>query len=144
MTMFSSLSRPCRARLACVECTQASMRVTFEKGECGTLSVTVGSRGNLIGLTQSIKCHHQCSTNGSRSAQKSTLYPPLGVEVIWEFQEFQELKLHKVISKDENASRKSKDEKCSIVVHSFCFELNLLMLNRSCSSNVQLSSSINS
>ena len=54
------------------------------------------------------------------------------------------LKLHKVISKDENASRKSKDEKISIVVHSFCFELNLLMLNRSCSSNIQLSSSINS
>ena len=30
------------------------------------------------------------------------------------------------------------------VVHSFCFELNLLMLNRSCSSNTQLFSSINS
>ncbi len=82
------------------------------------------------------------------SSYMSTYDPPLGVEVISEFQEFQEsfksLKLHKVISKDENASRKSKDEKCSIVVHSFCFELNLLMLNRSCSSNIQLSSSINS
>ena len=67
-------------------------------------------------------------------------YPPLGVEVISEFQEFQEsfksLKLHKVFSKDEDASRKSKDGKCSIVVHLFCFELNLLMLNRFCSSNV--------
>ena len=52
--------------------------------------------------------------------------PPLGVEVIWEFKEFQESKFHKVISKDENASRKSKDERCSIVVHSLCFELNLL------------------
>ena len=57
---------------------------------------------------------------------------------------FKSSKVHKVISKDENASRKSKDGKCSIVVHSFCFELNLLLLNRSCSSNVQLSSSINS
>ena len=68
------------------------------------------------------------------------LNSPLGVEVISEFQEFQEsfksLKLHKVFSKDEDASRKSKDEKCSIVVHLFCFELNLLMLNRFCSSNV--------
>ena len=67
-------------------------------------------------------------------------YPPLGVEVISEFQEFQEsfksLKLHKVFSKDEDGSRKSKDGKCSIVVHLFCFELNLLMLNRFCSSNV--------
>ena len=45
------------------------------------------------------------------------------------------VKLHKVISKDKNALRKSKSEKCSIVVHSFCFELNLHMLNRSCSSN---------
>ena len=63
-------------------------------------------------------------------------YPPLGVEVISEFQEFQEsfksLKLHKVFSKDEDASRKSKDEKCSIVVHLFCFELNLRMLNSVC------------
>jgi hypothetical protein len=68
------------------------------------------------------------------------MYPPLGVEVISEFQEFQEsfksLKLHKVFSKDEDGSRKSKDGKCSIVVHLFCFELNLLMLNRFCSSNV--------
>ena len=32
--------------------------------------------------------------------------------------------------------RTPKDEKCSIVMHSFCFEMNLRMLNRSCSSNV--------
>jgi len=66
--------------------------------------------------------------------------PPLGVEVVSEFQEFQEsfksLKLHKVFSEDEDASRKSKDGKCPIVVHLFSFELNLLMPNRSCSSNV--------
>ena len=40
-------------------------------------------------------------------------HAPLGVEVDWEFQEFQELKMSQN-SKDENASRKSKDEKCSI------------------------------
>ena len=33
------------------------------------------------------------------------VHPPLGAEVVWEFQEFQ-----KFISKDENASRKSKDK----------------------------------
>ena len=42
--------------------------------------------------------------------------PPLGMEVIWEFQELK-------TSKDDKASRKSKDDKCSIVVHSLCFEL---------------------
>ena len=42
-------------------------------------------------------------------------YPPLGVEdwLFESFKSFKSLKLHKVISKDENASRKSKDEKCS-------------------------------
>ena len=76
-------------------------------------------------------------------------YPPLGVAVVWEFQEFQELQFSQnhSVSKDENASRKSKDEKCpvhgSIVIHSFCSELNLLMLNRSYSSNFQLFLSIN-
>ena len=54
-------------------------------------------------------------------------------------------KVQKASSKDENASRKLKDEEVfSIVMRSFCFELDILMPNSFCASNVQLSSSINS
>jgi hypothetical protein len=45
--------------------------------------------------------------------------PPLGVEVISEFQEFQEsfksLKLHKVFSKDEDASQKTENVRSSCI-----------------------------
>ena len=50
--------------------------------------------------------------------------PPLAFRLFGSFKSFKtELQIHKIISTDENASRKSKDEKCSIVMHSFCSEL---------------------
>ena len=57
---------------------------------------------------------------GARGSSKPYQDPPLGVEVVWEFQEFQGL--HKIISKDENALRKStqlEDERCACVLMFF-------------------------
>ena len=70
--------------------------------------------------------HKQCS---------STNYsPPLGVEVVREFQEFQSSKVQKVSLKDEDVSRKNKRRRCFAanvqLWASICFELDLLMLNR--------------
>ena len=50
--------------------------------------------------------------------------------------EFQKTKTRRENEKTKNVP--------STIVHSFCFELNLRMLNKSCSSHVQCSSSINS
>ena len=69
------------------------------------------------------------------------LYPPLGVEVIRAFQEFQSSE-NKFKSK-KNASRNFKRRNTFDCAHQFCFDLDLLMLNRSCSSSAQLFLSIN-
>ena len=60
---------------------------------------------------------------------KSGRYPPLGVEVVREFQEFQEFQefpSSKSKSKRrERVAKIRKTKKCLIVMHLFCFELDI-------------------
>ena len=76
---------------------------------------------NVQAVHSSIKCHnvdeHHDSTSRALTSRSDGCYgsPPLGVEAVWEFQDFQELKLHKVIQKTHRKNQKTINAQLSCI-----------------------------
>ena len=100
-------------------------------GVKGILSAT--TRLSLLLFTLTIRAFFLLSLNLSSESTESCMRcfsnPPLGVEVVREFQEFQEFQefpSSKSKSKRrERVAKIRKTKKCLIVMHLFCFELDI-------------------